>query len=441
MTAITGTGGAPLPGARFGFRRHVALGFLTIVLIVGGFTAWSVYAPLASGAIAPGRTVVDSNRKEIQHFEGGIVESILVRDGDRVKADDPLVVLDRLQAGVERGVLVADYLGLLGERARLIAELAGRSDIDFPAGLYGEEDAERKQEVRETQSALFTNRKATREGELAIYEKRIEQLHETILGLRRKVEATNEEIALIAATLVDYRKLLDQGLFRRSEVIQFEQRAARLKGEKATDEAKIAELGLQITENELKTVYVGSKFMEDASNRISEIRPRIFDLEEQIIGADDKVQRTTIRAPIDGVVFNSQAHTEGGVIRPGDVIMEIVPGRERIVIEARVSPLDIDAIAIGDSAEVRFSSLSSRLTPLLDGIVEQVSADAVVDEREREYYRMRVVIPGDQFARIPDVEIVPGMPVEVLVKKGERSAIAYLVEPLSKMFFRALKEE
>ena len=149
MTAIIGTGGATLPGVRFGFRRHVALGFLTILLIVGGFTAWSLYAPLASGAIAPGRTVVDSNRKEIQHFEGGIVESILVRDGDRVKADDPLVVLDRLQAGVERGVLIADYLGLLGERARLIAELAGRSDIDFPAGLYGEEDVERKQEVRE----------------------------------------------------------------------------------------------------------------------------------------------------------------------------------------------------------------------------------------------------------------------------------------------------
>ena len=441
ITPMTAPGGGPatppIPTSPTGPALFGAGVLLFGALALGG---WSFFAPLSSGAVAVGQVVVDSNRKAIQHLEGGIVAELLVEEGDLVERGQLLLRLDQISASVAEDVIRGQLQSTRALEARLIAERDGLEKIPFAEELLTDATAD-TQELVQGQERIFSARSTALDGQVEIFQQRVGQLRRQIEGLDAQVISKAQQIALIEDELTGLRELYEKGYTSRTRILALEREAARLDGERGQHEADIARAEVAVGEARLQVLQIRNSFIEEVVAELREVQTQLFDLRDRLRGATDVVDRTEISSPQRGIVIGMQVFTEGGVVPPGRTIMEIVPIDERLVIEARLEPTDIDVVSIGLEAEVRFSSLSQRGVPILLGRVTRVGADALADQQGIPYYAVRVEVGPDELAHLEGETLVPGMPAEVIVKAGEQTVVEYLVRPLTDILVYAFREQ
>jgi HlyD family secretion protein len=430
-------------GARASIRRHLLAGVAVVVVVAGGMGGWAASTELAGAVIAPGRLVVDSNVKKVQHPTGGIVAELLVREGDRVKAGDVLLRLDETQARATVAMVRKDLDELLARQARLEAEREDLDAVAFPADLLARLDDPDVARAVSGERRLFELRQAARAGQKAQLRQRIAQLDEEIEGLAGQSAAKDKEIALIRQELAGVQELREKNLVPLTRLTSLERDAAGLEGDRSELIGAAAEAKGKITEIELQIIQVDQDLRTDVGKELAEIRPKISELAERRIAAEDQLRRIEIRAPQDGKVHQLTVHTVGGVIQAGEPIMLIVPDQDRLTIEARIAPQDIDQVRLGEPAALRFSAFSQRTTPELDGEVTLISADLTEDQRTgAAYYVVHIAPKLGQIERLgAAVRLVPGMPVEAFIETGERTVLSYLVKPMRDQIAKAFREK
>ena len=423
-------------------RFHLIIGLAVVLILGGGLGGWAATAQLAGALIAPGSVVVDSNVKKVQHPTGGVVGEVRARDGDIVKAGDVVVRLDDTVTKAGLAIVTKNLNGLWARAARLEAEQRGADRITFPPQLLEQMADDDVKNVIASETKLFNVRSTGRIGQKQQLRERIAQLNEEISGLIAQEAAKTREIALVEKELVGVRGLFDQQLVQISRLTVLERDAARLAGERAQFIAARAQAKGKITEIELQIFQIDKDLVSEVSKDLRETNDKIGEFVERKVTAEDQLRRIDIRAPQHGVVLQSNVHTVGGVITAGDTLMLIVPQTDSLSVEARVNPQDIDKLMIGQKTVLRLSAFNQRTTPELNGEVSRVSADTTTDQRTGQaYYTIRISLPPSEVARLGDVRLIPGMPVEAFVQTGERTMLSYLAKPLSDQFMRAFREK
>jgi HlyD family secretion protein len=434
--------GSKQRGARSSIRLHLIVGLTVVLVLAGGLGGWASTAQISGALIAPGAIVVESNVKKVQHPTGGVVGELLAHDGDLVKAGDVVVRLDDTVTKASLAIVTKNLDGLLARGARLEAEQRGLDKIEFPKALLDRAADPDVKNVMASESKLFEVRTTGRTGQKAQLRERITQLNEEIAGLAAQEKAKDQEIALVEKELVGVSSLYDQHLVQMSRLTTLQRDAARLNGERAQFVAARAQAKGKITETELQIIQVDKDLVSDVSKDLRETNDKIGEFVERKVTAEDQLRRTDIRAPQDGMVLQSTVHTVGGVITAGDAIMMIVPQSDDLQVEAKVNPQDIDKLQIGQKTLLRLSAFNQRTTPELNGLVTRVSPDVTTEQRTgQSYYTIRVSMPPEEIARLGDVKLIPGMPVEAFVQTGDRTMMSYLVKPLSDQLMRAFREK
>jgi len=434
--------GNEMKGARYSIRRHLIVGLAVVVLLAGGLGGWASTAQISGALIAPGSVVVESNVKKVQHPTGGVIGELRARDGDVVKAGDVVVRLDDTVTKASLAIVTKNLDGLLARGARLEAEQRGLDKIVFPKTLLDRVDDPDVKAVMASESKLFEVRVNGRAGQKSQLRERVTQLNEEIAGLTAQEKAKDQEIALVEKELVGVRDLYDKHLVQLTRLTTLERDMARLSGERAQYIASRAQAKGKITETELQIIQIDKDMISDVSKDLRETNDKIGEFVERKITAEDQLRRVDIRAPQDGMVLQSTVHTVGGVITAGDAIMLIVPQADDLQVEAKVNPQDIDKLQVGQKTLLRLSAFNQRTTPELNGIVTRVSPDVTTDQRTgQSYYTIRISMPSEEVARLGDVKLIPGMPVEAFVQTGDRTLISYLIKPLSDQLMRAFREK
>jgi HlyD family secretion protein len=423
-------------------RRNLWAGIAVALLLVGGVGGWGATTDISGAVIAPGAVVVDTNLRKVQHPTGGVIGEILARDGDRVKAGDVLVRLDATITRANLAIIVKGLDQLRARKARLEAERDDVEHVVFPVELTKREGDHDVGRIMSGERKLFELRQAARTGQKSQLRQRILQLQREVEGLDAQATAKVKEIALIQKELAGARELWNQNLYPITKLTYLEREATRVEGERAQLVANGAQAHGKITETELQIVQIDRDLASEVAKELRETDARIAELLEREVAAEDQLKRIDIRAPIDGIVHQSTAHTVGGVIAPGgDPIMLVVPESDRLTVEAKVAPQDIDQLHIGQPARVRFLAFNQRTTPEIEGSVSRISADAVTDQRSgAAYYTIRITLNPAEISRLGEVRLVPGMPVEAFVNTGDRKVISYLLKPVTDQFARALRE-
>jgi membrane fusion protein, type I secretion system len=421
-------------------RRHLLIGLLATAIMVIGIGGWAMTTELAGAIIAQGSLVVDSNVKKVQHPTGGIVGELHVRDGDSVKTGDLLVRLDATVARSNLGAIVKSLAELYARQARLEAEREGNDKIEVPPELAGRLDDPDYARPMAGERKLFELRVKARDGQQAQLRERIVQLQEEIRGLIEQADAKEQEIKLIKRELEGVQELFRKNLIQITRLTALERDAARLEGERGRLIAQIASSRGKIAETELQVIQVEQNRQSEVGKEIAEVRAKISELVERRVTAEDQLRRIDLVSPQDGFVHQMAVHTVGGVINAGEAVMLIVPAADRLTVEVKASPQDIDQLQIGQAAVLRFSSFSVGTTPELNGEVSRVSADTTQDQRTGAlYYTVRITVTPDELGRLGQVKLVPGMPVEAFIQTGERTVLSYLVKPLSDQVMRAFR--
>jgi HlyD family secretion protein len=441
MSASAGVSGNEIKGVRSSIRTHLIVGLSVVVLLGGGLGGWASTAEISGALIAPGSIVVESSVKKVQHPTGGVVGEVRAHDGDLVKAGDIVVRLDDTVTKANLAIVTKNLNGLLARAARLQAEQQGLDKIVFPKSLTDHIDDPDVRDVMASESKLFDVRTTGRSGQKAQLRERVTQLKEEIQGLVAQAQAKDQEVALVDKELVGVRQLYDQHLVQLTRLTTLERDAARLAGEKAQYLASMAQAKGKITETELQIIQIDKDMVSDVSKDLRETNDKIGEYVERKVTAEDQLKRSDIRAPQDGMVEQSTVHTVGGVISAGDAIMMIVPQADDLQVEAKVNPQDIDKLQIGEKTLLRLSALNQRTTPELNGQVIRVSPDVTTDQRSgQSYYTIRVSMPPGEVARLGEVKLIPGMPVEAFVQTGDRTMLSYLIKPLRDQLMRAFRE-
>jgi len=422
-------------------RKYQVFGLVGVILMFGSLGAWAALSQIHGAIIAPGVIVVESYVKKIQHREGGIVAEINVKEGQPVKAGDVLMRLDETETKAELEILQSVLDEFEAKRARLKAERDGSDKIEFQDDLLSRKDHEQIADMIAGQEKLFTTQKAALEGRKEQLTERVGQLNEQIVGLNAQVDSKKEQVRLIQDELKSLKVLQAQGLVPVARVLALEREAARLQGESGQLVGDIAAAKGRIVETKLQIIQLEDDARTKTLSELREAEGRISEVEERKLAAKAKLARTVIRAPRDGMVHQLAVHTIGGVIAPGEAVMLIVPDLDELVIEAHVTPQDIDQVMVGQKAQVRFPAFNQRTTPELTGEVIQVSADLTrADAQTPPYYVIRVRLTEDQVKRLGDNKLKPGMPAESFVQTGERTPLDYLLQPLSDQIARTFRE-
>src|SRR5215213_6963686 len=429
--------------SRASIQRHVIAGVLVVLLLGGGVGGWAATSEITGAIIAQGQIVVDSNVKKVQHPSGGIVGELRAKDGDRVRAGDIVVRLDDTVTRANLAIVTKGLNELMARKARLESERDGVNTVTFSADLLARAandpdiaaivDGERK---------LFELRSTARTGQKAQLRQRIEQLNEEVRGLKAQRLSKEKETKLIDREKEGVSDLWKQKLVPLTKLTELERAAVRLEGEAAQLIAQTAQVAGKISETELQIIQIDRDLSSEVAKETREIDGKIGEFVERKITAEDQLKRVEIRAPQNGMVFQSNVHTVGGVITAGDAMMLIVPDADNLTVEAKVNPQDIDQVRIGQVALLRLSAFNQRTTPEIYGTVTRISADATTDQRTGQtYYTIRIAMPGDEVAKLGEVRLVPGMPVEAFVQTGDRTMISYLVKPLHDQLMRMFREK
>ena len=430
-------------GADTSLQKPKRIGLTILAVVFGGFGLWAVLAPLEGAAIAAGTVAVKSHRKTVQHFEGGIVSEILVRSGDSVEAGDVLLVMDDTQPLAQLEILNGQYLALLASESRLKAERDGLKSVSFPADL-AENDEPRATEEIASQTEIFNARTTAREGGVAVLEQRIEQLQKRVDGLVAVRAAKIELVESYAQEVKDFSDLLEEGFADKVRLRDLERNYARLKGEVAELVSSISATEIQIGETRLQILQEDKEFRTAVVDELAKTQTALNDVRERINVLEDTVSRTLVRAPVPGIVMGFDVHTVGAVISSGSPIADIVPQSEELVIDARVLPIDIDRVHIGQEAMIRFSSFARRTVPVIPGTLTSLSADAVMDEMTgMSYYDARIAVTPEGLEQLHgfDLELVPGMPASAHIATGSRTLFQYLTKPFTNALSRSFTED
>lgn len=423
-------------------RNFLYAGALAIAIGFGAFGAFATFASLDSAAQAPGRVTAETSTKPLQHLEGGIVREILVREAQEVRQGEVLLRLEPTQAKANTEIYRKQLEAAVAQEARLVAERDGASEVIIPEGLSARaSDPAVARVIADERRQHAEHRKALR-NEMDILSARLGQTTKQLGGAERQEKALRDQLANIGDDIANLTALQSKGLYPKSKLMALQRERSRVEGQLGATEAERARLAEVANETRLEMQQAEQKVREEAGQQLTELRPRMADLAEKLGVASDVMSRVEIRAPQSGVVQGIKVHTAGAVVKPGETIAELVPTSDKLVMAARVSPLDIDSVAPGQTAEVRFPGLSSRSYPTILGRVERVAADSMQDDVTKEaYYPAQVEI---DLATVPS-ELVrrlrPGMPADVLINTGSRTLLQYLVGPLSDIVAGAMREQ
>lgn len=421
--------------------KYLLGGLAAIGLLVGGVGGWAATTNIAGAVIAAGNIVVAGHVKKIQHPTGGVVGEILVKNGDHVAAGDVVVRLDETVTRASLSLVAKQIDEFLGRKARLETERDDAAEIVFPETLTKRASDPGVAQIIAGEKALFESRRSTRLGQKRQLDERIEQLKQEIAGITQQIEAKSSEVSLIGKELEGLEYLEERQLVPTTKMMALRREGARLAGERAQLSAAAAQAKGKIAETELQRLNVDSEAKSEVVKELREADAKLGELVERRIAAEDQLKRIEIRSPTNGIVHELAAHTVGGVVSPSDQIMLIVPEGDRLVVEAKIAPQDIDQARQHTDAMLRFSAFDQRTTPTVKGKVLGVAADLTKDTQTGlSYYVARLEIPDSEIPRLEGQKLVPGMPVEVMIQTTERSALSYFVKPLEDHFIKAFRE-
>jgi HlyD family secretion protein len=428
--------------SRRSVRRHVVAGLILVVLLAGGVGGWAATSQIKGAVIAQGQIVVDSNVKKVQHPSGGVVGELKVRDGDRVRAGDVVVRLDDTVTRANLAIVVKGLNELLARKARLSAERDGDTTITFPPELTSRATDPDAAAAMASELKLFELRRSSREGQKEQLRQQVGQFGQEIQGLASQQASKTREIDLVQRELAGVRDLYQKNLVQLTRLTALEREAARLDGERGQLISAMAQTKGKIAETELKIIQIDQDTSSEVGKELREVDAKIGEFVERKVTAEDQLKRIDIRAPQDGTVFQSTVHTVGGVITAGDAMMMIVPEADNLAVEAKVNPQEIDQLQIGQTALLRFTTFNQRTTPEIYGSVSRISADTSTDQRTGgTYYTVRIAMSPEEIARLGDVKLVPGMPVEVFAQTADRTVLSFLAKPLLDQVTRAFREK
>ncbi|ESY22747.1 HlyD family type I secretion periplasmic adaptor subunit [Mesorhizobium sp. LNJC394B00] len=426
---------------RTDFRRMAVVGYVAIALFVGCFGYWAANAPLSGAVITSGTISATGGNILIQHPEGGIIEQLLVHEGDRVQQGEPLVLLDRRAAETDLNRLTRQTIALRASAARLEAERDGSDRLApiaeaAPAPFQRDFDNLVHEQQKELEARLARFR-----SEQSILAQRVAMHRESALGLEAQKLAIQQQAEIVKKELGIKTGLLDKGLTNRSEYSQLLRSEADLVGQAGALEADIAATKTQIVEAQAQVERATTQRVEDALTKLDEVRTSLADIGEQITAAEAVLGRTTIKAPAAGIVVWSTYNSKGSVIAPGQKIMEILPTASGLIVDAKLRPKDVDLVRVGQPAKLRLSALNARLTPEVPATVTQISADRLIDETTHEaYFRARLKITDTLPQGVKAEQLYPGTPVEAFISTGDRTFLEYLARPMLDSFARAFTE-
>jgi HlyD family secretion protein len=433
---------APPHSSRESIRRHIVVGSVIVGVLLFGLGGWASTAEISGALIAQGSVVVDSNVKKVQHPTGGVVGELNVHDGDHVKAGDILLRLDETVTRANLAIVTKGLTELYARHARLAAERDGADTVEVPKELADNLDDPDVKEALASERKLFDLRRQARVGQKDQLKERITQLQEQITGLTAQEDAKNKETDLINQELQGVRDLYAKNLVPLNRLTSLERDAAKIEGERGQLIASAAEAKGKVTETQLQIIQVDQDLSSDVAKELRETDSKIGEYVERKVTAEDQLKRTDIRAPQDGIVFQSTANTVGGVITAGDPIMLIVPESDNLLVEVKVDPKDIDQIQFNQPVVLRFSAFNVRTTPELNGTVVRIAADTTTDQRTgQSYYLVRIAMTADEIKQLGDGKLTPGMPVEAFIQTGERTMLSYLIKPLHDQLMRSFREK
>ena len=429
-----GPDSAPPPIA--GPLKIAGIVIITFLLI---FLLWGFIAPLSKAAIAPGVLEVEGRRRVVQHLEGGIVSEILVREGDRVSKGQALIRLDTVQSGATAQAVQSEYLALLAEQTRLEAELRGAGSVSFPQEVAKASEA-RAQEIMQNQRALLETRRQALSGQILVLRESAAQARADIVGLQAQITSQTSQLQLLRSELENVSALVAEQLERRSRLLELQRAVASTEGQIASLRSQVSRAQRFISESNAKIAALGSERRDEVVTKLRDTQMRLAELREKLRAAKDVNQRRVIVAPTSGQVVEMYHSSVGGVVRPGEPVLDIVPDRQELVIAARVRPVDIENIHPGLATEIRLVPYSGRDVPMLHGEVMSVSEDVITSEGQDPYYAIQVRIGDSKALRTARMKLISGMPAEVYVLLGKRSFLQYLFQPLVDSFRRSFRE-
>ncbi|OSQ49117.1 HlyD family type I secretion periplasmic adaptor subunit [Thalassospira alkalitolerans] len=432
--------GVQLPIAReleTDVKPLVRIGLLILILGVGSVFLWAATARINSAATASGVVAPFSGRQSVQHLEGGIIRDILVRNGTRVQGGEVLIRLDDTRARASFDLLNNRYLNALATQARLFAERSGKDRLSFPAPL----DDPRYAGIVESQETLFDSRINAFRGELELYDERIKELRREIVGTREQQIAAEQQVGIVKEELAMVKPMVDLGYARRTRLLQLESRLVEVLGNIGRFSADIARIEQQIQQVKSSQAQLTRDNLQTINTELRDIQGEISDLSERLRSAEDILVRSDIKAPRAGTVTSLQFTTIGGVIPPGAQILEIVPQDDKLVIEARVSPNDIDVVHAGLEVNIRVTAFSQRWFAPVKGVVADISPDRLTDPEGRPYFQAMIEIDAESMAEHEGMILSPGMAAQLEIVTGARTILAYLFAPITDSFERAFREQ
>ncbi|WP_320197502.1 HlyD family type I secretion periplasmic adaptor subunit [Agrobacterium sp. rho-13.3] len=423
-------------------RHHLLAGVVAGVVLVGGAGAWASVTSLSGAVVAPGHFVVDSYVKKVQHPTGGVVGEILVGDGDVVKAGDVLMRLDATQTRANLSIVTKRLDEMNARLARLEAERDDLAEIVFPESILARRANVDVASAIHSETRLFEFRKESRQGKKAQLSERIAQFLHEIEGLKAQEAAYRDGMEVLNKEITSLTGLREQGVVSDQRLNGLKTQVATFGGERGEKIAYQAQVAGRISETKLQILQIDQDLKSEVGRELREVQAQIGEYVERKVSAEDNLKRIDIIAPQSGVVHQLTVHTVGGVISPAEPIMSIVPEGDDLALEVQIAPKDIDQISIGHTVVLRMSAFSQRTTPQLNAHVTRIAADLTTNERTgMSYYVVRLTVPEAELAKLRELTLVPGMPAEAMIQTGDRTALSYLMKPLSDQINRAFREE
>ena len=424
--------------------KQTAFGLVLIAVAFGGFGTWAFTAPLASAIIAQGSFVATGQNKIVQHLEGGIIKEILVNEGDQVRLDQPLIKLDETAAQTNARQLFLRMARLEAISARLNAQVQGNGRIQFPSIILDNRGDPEISPIMESQQLNFNASESKRDSDIALFDQNIKAMEFRNEGINEQISSVRRQLAFLKEEYLGKQKLLDQGLIRGTEVKAIQRAMADAEGQIGKMVAEVSENREQIVRFDQQITQTKDTYRQAALQELQSLEAELDAVREQSREAENVLRRVTINAPVPGTIIRMYYHTAGGVIESGKAILEILPTDVPLVIEAQVPRTDIDNVKVGQKASVRLTALNRRTTPVLEGEVYYVSADALPEMQgpvPKEVYLARVRLPVSELARVPGFSPTPGMPAEIMVQEHPRTFFSYLTKPIADSMARAFMEQ
>lgn len=427
----------PVPALK-SLRRYYVIGLSSILALFGGLGSWIAVAEISGGVIAPGSIAVEGYAKKVQHLEGGIVASIAVKNADVVQAGQPLLRLDDTDVRAQLLITQSQLAEMKARQARLIAERDGKEKFDaapkadWPASVL---------EVWQGQERLFYARLEARTGKEKQQNERILQLEEVVRGLQSQRAAKERQLELIGDELTGLIELADKQLVVKSRVLALQREQAKVEGERGQFVAEVAKTNVQISETKLQIAEQRQTFLSEVLSELRDVDTKLAELSEREVATSSKLKRLNVIAPQSGVVHKLTVHTVGGVIAPGETVMEIVPQEEKLVVDGQLDPMFVEQVKAGQGVLLRLTAFDHQSTPELEGTVQAVSADVRQDSPQTpRYYAVRVTINDGETHKLNGGRLVPGMPAEMIIKRLDRTVLSYLAKPVMDQLSHAFRE-